>query len=130
MPRTTILVSIPNGMEFYDVVWRRRLFNTYVSIPNGMEFYYIMVSHYDFISVVSIPNGMEFYAESSDFEAHKTCFNSQRDGILLSLSLWDLKFVFVSIPNGMEFYYAPILSWRKIPSFNSQGIDYPPNLLS
>ena len=49
---------------------------------------------------VSIPNGMEFYPD----RPHR------RFGI-----------VSVSILNGMKFYYAPILSWRKIPSFNSQG---------
>ena len=54
---------------------------------------------------VSIPNGMEFYPVARCSNTSKRMsFNSQRDGILLSLSVNFKLRKLVSIPNGMEFY--------------------------
>ena len=48
---------------------------------------------------------MEFYPQSLSKFANNSCFNSQRDGILLfSLAAIEAAFRKVSIPNGMEFY--------------------------
>ena len=78
-----ILVSIPNGMEFYIRLKSRLNFCPCVSIPNGMEFYNPFLFWILTIAAVSIPNGMEFYPKaplsSRTFSAR---FNSQRDGIL------------------------------------------------
>ena len=126
MPTTTILVSIPNGMEFYDVVWRCRLFNTYVSIPNGMEFYQFftffqsaqicfnsqrdgILPHAASVAAKAMPS---FNSQRDGIlptlgfcaDVIHSCFNSQRDGILHDLPLWRLLVIKVSIPNGMEFY--------------------------
>ena len=38
--RLFMIVSIPNGMEFYEKDKRSRGAETHVSIPNGMEFYF------------------------------------------------------------------------------------------
>ena len=80
-----IIVSIPNGMEFYCLFYRflrvgykfqfptvwnstahrrgEKLCRCGVSIPNGMEFYEGISSRLRVSSLVSIPNGMEFYAD-------------------------------------------------------------------
>ena len=54
-------VSIPNGMEFYQGLWR---------------VFYLC------IQLVSIPNGMEFYRSSAPIYLCVFSFNSQRDRIL------------------------------------------------
>ena len=51
-----------------------------------MEFYWKRDACILGICVVSIPNGMEFYDSFSSFSSASACFNSQRDGILLSLA--------------------------------------------
>ena len=55
-----------------------------VSIPNGMEFYLSSKYSKKHAEPVSIPNGMEFYLSSVGLASAIECFNSQRDGILLS----------------------------------------------
>ena len=77
-----MLVSIPNGMEFYDESRSTLYSNTFVSIHNGME----------------------FYPRSKRAQAAQNCFNSQRDGILQESEIKSLALEIVSIPNGMEFY--------------------------
>ena len=57
------LVSIPNGMEFYQFWSKREKSPFLVSIPNGMEFYAYTYNSSDQIDLVSIPNGMEFYPD-------------------------------------------------------------------
>ena len=50
---------------------------------------------------------MEFYRSVSEFDGvSNTCFNSQRDGILLSFRTSSPTLSIVSIPNGMEFYHS------------------------
>ena len=61
---------------------RFRALKWLVSIPNGMEFYKSHLWSAFYLFRVSIPNGMEFYWAISDGTLLKTCFNSQRDGIL------------------------------------------------
>ena len=117
--------QFPTGWNSTD---RSKTFHSQilVSIPNGMEFYlYLPVQLVTSIKV-SIPNGMEFYSIGYYIARGVTSFNSQRDGILLVAILSGgavLRFQFptgwnstkltqskffknpsVSIPNGMEFY--------------------------
>ena len=69
--------------------------------------------------VVSIPNGMEFYNLPNP-QACKSydSFNSQRDGILLSLSRVCLRSISsVSIPNGMEFYVSAMIEFIHLRMF-------------
>ena len=99
-----LIVSIPNGMEFYTSLFSfyRGLFafqfptggnstiiayfihiKQIVSIPNGMEFYLSIRRKIEALALVSIPNGMEFYKEVDIKIADEELgFNSQRDGIL------------------------------------------------
>ena len=100
-----LLVSIPNGMEFYEMSERyKRLLNS-VSIPNGMEFYQNseFMQRIDMSSFNSQRDGILQIAWQS-----KACidarFNSQRDGILRRYSGKIAGHDTVSIPNGMEFY--------------------------
>ena len=79
---TESVVSIPNGMEFYSSLFRKRQ-QILVSIPNGMEFYCSVCILCLEILMVSIPNGMEFYfSQALPQSAVDSRFNSQRDGIL------------------------------------------------
>ena|GEM_PF-2189807 len=74
-------VSIPNGMEFYvatsafyvDIYLFQ--FPTGWNSTSGAKIYML-------VSAVLIPNGMEFYKNENYFGDYKSCFNSQRDGIL------------------------------------------------
>ena len=63
-------------------------------------------------SIVSIPNGMEFYMLRMDAKLIDDRFNSQRDGILLVLTVMATKKSKVSIPNGMEFYMHYFKIWK------------------
>ena len=80
---TQIIVSIPNGMEFYS------------SLGYFLQFQRCFNSQRD--GILLAPEN-ERYVEAEGF-------NSQRDGILLFYEKFFrfLKFQ-VSIPNGMEFY--------------------------
>ena len=75
-------VSIPNGMEFY--VERERAKRALHSFQfstgwNSTKQKYRLFRN----TPVSIPNGMEFYPAVGVEKANLSCFNSQRDGILL-----------------------------------------------
>ena len=155
-------VSIPNGMEFYKPRAAFRTRDKSVLIPNGMEFYFAdernerRRSTFQFPTgwnstinstrkrtffIVSIPNGMEFYGFIEKCSNGYKSFNSQRDGILLFVSLhlslfrlfqfptgWNstpfARFILartpVSIPNGMEFYEKFIATTSDKICFNSQ----------
>ena len=99
------IVSIPNGMEFYQILVDIRGPRILVSIPNGMEFYAHLFINMKTNTNVSIPNGMEFYLSFQSRNWYATCFNSQWDGILLAKKLDQIQSAKVSIPNGMEFYF-------------------------
>ena len=75
-----------------------------VSIPNGMEFYFIASKPRYFLSSFNSQRDGILPGWSGLTEGGKECFNSQRDGIL---PISNLRFGIlkgVSIPNGMEFY--------------------------
>ena len=137
------MVSIPNGMEFYDSdtsSWgAHRAFQfptgwnstpsietidlsvTVVSIPNGMEFYngYLVLGCES--SEFQFPTGWNSTAEKASIISAKSCFNSQRDGILRADKPKDRHQHKVSIPNGMEFYDTTNLYVKLAPAcFNSQ----------
>ena len=98
---------------------QRRLCQAKFQFPTGWN----STSRYPLIpscTLVSIPNGMEFYERVATSRRIRGSFNSQRDGILRSITApYDCQAI-VSIPNGMEFY----LSFIPLPfgrgSFNSQ----------
>ena len=98
-----IMVSIPNGMEFYEErAFLCSLVN--VSIPNGMEFYpYPLIFSRAPNSFNSQRDGILRFDRFSRRRPLRR-FNSQRDGILLMKILHLCKPRIVSIPNGMEFY--------------------------
>ena len=81
--------------------------NMYVTILNGMEFYTEAEYRKNWWAYVSIPNGMEFYPRGRFIVWAKTSFNSQWDGIILKQATINAGFAIC---------------------FNSQRIDYPPNL--
>ena len=70
-------------MEFYDVVWRCRLFNTYVSIPNGMEFYVCETTAGVPDRKFQFPTGWNSIPHSFLRIEYLYRFNSQWDGIIL-----------------------------------------------
>ena len=75
-----------------------------VSIPNGMEFYEeIDKSRRDVISF-QFPTGWNSTVSKTGLSLGDESFNSQRDGILLGRKEAKRKQQQVSIPNGMEFY--------------------------
>ena len=74
----------------------------------------------DYEGMVSIPNGMEFYLNPCYTMRAESCFNSQRDGILLSYFGATILSLSVSIPNGMEFYLSTLSCSTAYISFNSQ----------
>ena len=119
------IVSIPNGMEFYQDNGVKELMemlfqfptgwnstkdgksecrSTKVSIPSGMEFYTFDDEDEQWAITVSIPNGMKFYWLTTTGEVEIERFNSQRDGILHTIYFIWFGLQIVSIPNGMEFY--------------------------
>ena len=69
-------------MEFYATAISKCRKYRHVSIPNGMEFYQLPAHLLSFQNFVSIPNGMEFYSILSAEIEYSFGFNSQRDGIL------------------------------------------------
>ena len=75
-----------------------------VSIPNGMEFYIIAPPHLATKEPFQFPTGWNSISGVDVFNVSDGGFNSQRDGILLSSWDWILPSDEVSIPNGMEFY--------------------------
>ena len=76
------LVSIPNGMEFYErVATSRRIRGSFNSQRDGIL--RSITAPYDCQAIVSIPNGMEFYLSFIPLPFGRGSFNSQRDGILL-----------------------------------------------
>ncbi len=76
------IVSIPNGMEFYDRKLVIAAFDSEFQFPTGWNSTRSF-SHVPSPPCVSIPNGMEFYIiEGSKVSSSKIRFNSQRDGIL------------------------------------------------
>ena len=106
-----------------------------------MEFYKVKVLRISLLALSFNSNGMEFYPNTLSSNEISGCFNSQRDGILLSikrifhltvlfqfptgwnstLRLWTARArICVSIPNGMEFYLK--ISYRVLMTkcFNSQ----------
>ena len=113
---------------------------------NGMEFYHRRAANRFCVFPVSIPNRMEFYLISDwTFEKPLPCFNSQRDGILLtmkSMRISNLLFQFptgwnstistifsslcflVSIPNGMEFYTPFCWSRLSTPVSIPNGMEF------
>ena len=75
-----------------------------VSIPNGMEFYNIL-KYLAFVSKpFQFPTGWNSTFCYSALLVRYIGFNSQRDGILLVLGKPHSFACLVSIPNGMEFY--------------------------
>ena len=77
-----MVVSIPNGMEFYvaqdlTISQLKKRFN---SQRDGILLSDSSVA--EALMHVSIPNGMEFYIGGSLEFGTEECFNSQRDGIL------------------------------------------------
>ena len=100
------IVSIPNGMEFYPTLDRLTVIRCGFQFPTGWNSTTsVSLPHHRHKSV-SIPNGMEFYKRSLLWDLQVNCFNSQRDGILLTPFCFELVLHTVSIPNGMEFYRA------------------------
>ena len=61
-------------MEFYAIPLYALGFRLPVSIPNGMEFYDIFTLSRHSARNVSIPNGMEFYNADFDFSFIFTLF--------------------------------------------------------
>ena len=70
-------------MEFYFEPSSLLQSDKLVSIPNGMEFYQAVKVDRHSSNKVSIPNGMEFYAKNGNYCRNFASFNSQRDGIIL-----------------------------------------------
>ncbi len=78
--------------------------NNRVLIPNGMEFYFRgLCPKKGIFGFNSQRDGilLSLVLKSSSPDI---CFNSQRDGILPRISNNSFLFLRVSIPNGMEFY--------------------------
>ena len=82
-----VKVSIPNGMEFYNMFYRYQGYRRWFQFPTGWN---STMRHYWKTEAqrVSIPNGMEFYFNSFIFKSSPL----------------------VSIPNGMEFYKT---KWKR-----------------
>ena len=87
------IVSIPNGMEFYQKVifLLERMLKGFNSQRDGILQRYRRRARANLF--VSIPNGMEFYYAPLLKDGSPACFNSQRDGIL---------------PNFSSTYYAEV----------------------
>ena len=104
--RLSFIVSIPNGMEFYQILQGEACavsvrFNSqrdgilrygngncivdhWFQFPTGWNST-LTLSVTPSLVIISIPNGMEFYDRSFIKGLDpKNCFNSQRDGIILS----------------------------------------------
>ena len=98
-----ILVSIPNGMEFYKkdrkMIGQEYRFNSQrdgillreysasfgtipVSIPNGMEFYLFYIGSDVFLRRFQFPTGWNSTFDYPLSVQRQFSFNSQRDGIL------------------------------------------------
>ena len=75
------LVSIPNGMEFYQSQQKIRNTFTLFQFPTGWNSTWSKLSTWT-LWLVSIPNGMEFYKRYISAKQNNQRFNSQRDGIL------------------------------------------------
>ena len=82
--------------------------NIRVSIPNGMEFYDVKGGRA--VAIASFNSQRDGILQKNIISCvcEKRCFNSQRDGILLSRIHKLVKVMIVSIPNGMEFYNSLI----------------------
>ena len=119
-----IVVSIPNGMEFY-FIGVFAVLSIVVSFNSQRDGILQICENQRRNDQVSIPNGMEFYMRWLSVASCNDSFNSQRDGILLYIWIkinsikpfqfptgWNstqaiffgLPALLVSIPNGMEFY--------------------------
>ena len=97
-----------------------------------MEFYQIcslLCGDY----LVSIPNGMEFYPEQIASPAALLCFNSQRDGILLDISLSRVCLRRFQFPTGWNSTELGSIHIHQQPlRFNSQRdgiLRIPPGIL-
>ena len=87
--------QFPTGWNSTIAQHNRSLFLRQVSIPNGMEFYQSASGYAKSTRSVSIPNGMEFYQGIIPIVAFGlTCFNSQRDGILLDFLEWIIHHIY------------------------------------
>ena len=117
-----ILVSIPNGMEFYWENSKRNIWsNGSFQFPTGWNSTLRLAPPQQFLFLrVSIPNGMEFYQTARSTGFKPRCFNSQRDGILQCWAQSYTRTAYVSIPNGMEFYYSDDLK-----GFHKQLFQFP-----
>ena len=97
--------------------WNSTIFNInitlniwIVSIPNGMEFYNLKLLSYLILYYVSIPNGMEFYSDIDLQNRIISGFNSQRDGILLLRRSFDeMIFKRFQFPTGWNSTLLPRL---------------------
>ena len=101
-----LMVSIPNGMEFYSrKAWESGEIKMF-QFPTGWNSTLRSEARH-YLRSVSIPNGMEFYAKVRYLNLRSARFNSQRDGILL---------------------YPNIVNIRSMKSFNSQRDGILPNI--
>ena len=77
------LFQFPTGWNStYHTKWQYQAFGK-VSIPNGMEFYDITGKQNNVIDMFQFPTGWNSTSDFSRIGYVLCCFNSQRDGILL-----------------------------------------------
>ena len=99
-----IIVLIPNGMEFYNIITTQKYItaNSFNSqrdgiLPDGRVISILQ-------KLFQFPTGWNSTTNKYVNALTTICFNSQRDGILRYMFLVGWYITFVSIPNGMEFY--------------------------
>ncbi len=107
-------------MEFYENPAKSLSFISRVSIPNGMEFYAREAANNAIINEFQFPTGWNSTVKDKKYNKIVYSFNSQRDGILPLIFIFNLKHINVSIPNGMEFYLLIAAVCDSSVGFNSQ----------
>ena len=98
-----MIVSIPNGMEFYPFSARLWLeIHCFNSQRDGIL--QVLKTCTFWIRFVSIPNGMEFYKSIVGNKLGKNEFQFPTGWNSTKFPLEIVRNFLVSIPNGMEFY--------------------------
>ena len=104
--------QFPTGWN--STIWIGRiLIQSVVSIPNGMEFYQVMALGGISTRLFQFPTGWNSTIPNPiNLSKPQAGFNSQRDGILQKRKQQNQLKNAVSIPNGMEFYVGVIETFK------------------
>ena len=93
-------VSIPNGMEFYDHLYRLYLSHRRFQFPTGWNSTLCPICQWKRSSRFQFPTGWNSTFLGSSYKVGLCCFNSQRDGILLIEAFKDVYMILFQFPTG------------------------------